>query len=70
MRIIEYGEPTAPLLLLIHGFQSPFCVWDKYVEHYAKRFHLVVPILDGHDPDSPSDFISFEKDAKYYYFGL
>ncbi len=63
MRIFEYGEPTAPLLLLIHGFQSPFCIWDKYVEHYSKRYHLIVPILDGHDPDCPSDFISFEKCA-------
>ena len=63
MRFFEYGDSASPILLLIHGFQSPFCVWDKYIEHYANDFHLVVPILDGHDPDSPSDFISFEKCA-------
>ena len=64
MRILDFGKDSAPILLLIHGFQSPFCVWDRYIEHYREHFHLIVPILDGHDPDCPSDFISFEKCAK------
>ena len=51
-------------LLLIHGFQSPWQVWNKYIEHYKNDFHIIVPIITGHDPDKKEDFTSFENDAK------
>ena len=63
MKILEFGNSGNKKLLLIHGFQSPWQVWDKYIEHYKNDFHIIVPIITGHDPDKKEDFISFENDA-------
>ena len=64
MRILEYGDTNKRKIILIHGFQSPWQVWEKYIEHYKKDFHIIVPIVTGHDPEQKSDFISFTETAK------
>ena len=64
MKILEFGSTDKRKLLLIHGFQSPWQVWDKYIEHCKNDFHITVPVITGHDPDKKEDFISFEEDAR------
>lgn len=64
MEILEFGDRNRRKIILIHGFQSPYQVWDKYIEHYEKDFHVIVPIMPGHDPDRKEDFISFAETAK------
>ena len=58
MKILEFGDKSKRKLILIHGFQSPYQVWNKYIEHYEKAFHVIVPIIPGHDPMQNEDFIS------------
>lgn len=41
----------------------PF-VWQLYIEHYKNDYHIIVPILQGHNPNMKEDFISFEESAK------
>lgn len=62
MKILEFGEKNKEKLILIHGFQCPYQVWNKYIEHYKNDFHIIVPILSGHTVEG--DFISFESEAK------
>lgn len=38
-------------------------MWNKYVEYYKNKFHIIVPIMSGHNPDVKDDFISFAADA-------
>lgn len=64
MKILEFGDTSKRKLVLIHGFQSPWQVWDKYIEHYKDDYHIIVPILSGHDPEEKDDFISFAEEAK------
>lgn len=64
MQILEYGNPKNEKIILIHGFESPYQIWEDYVEYYKKDFCLIVPILAGHNTDDDEDFISFEKCAK------
>lgn len=64
MRIMEYGDPNDPVILLIHGFESPYVVWDDYVARYQESYRVLVPILPGHDPQEKSEFRSFELCAK------
>lgn len=64
MRILEYGNPNDPVILLIHGFESPYQVWDDYVAHFQGNYHILLPILPGHDPGEKSEFLSFEATAK------
>jgi len=64
MQILEFGNKNNQKIILIHGFQSPYQVWDKYIEHYKNDYHIIVPILPGHNPNQIEDFISFEIVAK------
>lgn len=38
-------------------------MWNKYVEYYKNKFHIIVPIMSGHNPDVKDDFISFAAHA-------
>ncbi len=51
MEILEFGDKSKRKIILIHGFQSPYQVWDKYIKHYENKFHIIVPILPGHNPE-------------------
>lgn len=64
MKILEFGDTSKRKIILIHGFQLPWQVWEKYIEHYKSDFHVIVPIMSGHDIEKKDDFISFLEDAK------
>lgn len=64
MEILEFGDKRKRKIILIHGFQSPYQVWNKYIEHYKNDFHIIVPIMPGHNPKEKEDFISFSETAK------
>lgn len=64
MEILEFGNKENKKIILIHGFQSPYQVWDKYIEHYQKDYHVIVPILPGHNPRKKEDFRSFQEAAR------
>ncbi len=64
MRILEYGDINNPTIILVHGFESPYQIWNKYIEHYKEKYYVLVPILPGHDVEEKSEFISFDIIAK------
>ena len=64
MKILEFGDNSKRKIILIHGFQCPWQVWNKYIEYYKDTFHIIVPIMSGHNPEVKEDFISFATDAK------
>lgn len=64
MKILEFGDTGKRKIILIHGFQCPWQVWNKYIEYYKNRFHIIVPIMSGQNPEIKEDFISFTSDAK------
>lgn len=64
MKILEFGDTNNRKIILIHGFQCPWQVWNKYIEYYKNKFHIIVPIMSGHNIEVKDDFISFASDAK------
>ena len=64
MKILEFGDTGKRKIILIHGFQCPWQVWNKYIEYYKDKFHIIVPIMWGHNPAVLEDFVSFSADAK------
>lgn len=64
MRILEYGNINNPTIILVHGFESPYQIWDDYIEHYKEKYHILIPILPGHDTQETSEFLSFETVAR------
>ena len=64
MRILEYGNINNSTIMLVHGFESPYQIWIDYIEHYKENYHILVPILPGHDMREKSEFNSFDDTAK------
>ena len=50
----EAGDPTLPVLLLIHGITSSSATWDPVIPALAEHAHVIAPDLLGHgDSDKP-----------------
>ena len=65
MEILEFGNKEKPKIILIHGFQSIWQIWEKYIDYYKEDYHLIVPIIEGHNPDKMEDFKSFNDSASF-----
>ncbi len=64
MEIKTYGNIGNKKLILIHGFESPWQIWEDYIKYYKKDFFVIVPIMPGHNLMQKEDFKSFDKCAK------
>lgn len=64
MEILEFGNKNKQKLIFINGFQSPHQSINDYIEYYKNDFHILVPILPGHNPNKKEEFISFDSCAK------
>lgn len=64
MEILEFGSKQNKSMLLLHGFQCPYQIWNEYIAYYKDRYHIIVPILEGHDPKKKEDFVSLQQTAK------
>ena len=64
MEILEYGNKEKEKIILIHGFESPYQIWEEYIEYYKMDYHILVPILPGHNPNEKEEFNSFQETAQ------
>ena len=63
MKLLEFGNRTDQKIMLIHGMQVPWQVWQSQINHFSKRYCVIVPILNGHNPTEASSFTSIQNDA-------
>lgn len=66
MEILEFGDREKRKIILIHGFQMPYQIWNKYIDYYKNDFHIIVPIMPGHYPNHTENFVSFSETAKEF----
>ncbi|MBE6039312.1 MAG: alpha/beta hydrolase [Anaerofustis stercorihominis] len=63
MKAVEYGKENKDVILLLHGGGLSWWNYKGVAELLSGRFHIVIPILDGH-PGSDAPFTSIESNAK------
>ena len=56
----EAGEPTAPTLLLLHGFPSSSHMFRDLIPHLAGRFHVIAPDFPGFGQSDMPDRKNYE----------
>ena len=62
MRYVEYGNQNPETVILLHGGGLSWWNYRDVAQLLSDRFHVVLPILDGH-ADSDAPFTSIEENA-------
>ena len=62
MKIVEYGKENSQVIILLHGGGLSWWNYKEAAEILADRFHIVMPILNGHS-GSDAPFTSIENNA-------
>ncbi len=64
MQIHEFGSPSAPAVMLIHGALQPWQALQPLVKSLSDRYRVLVPALNGHVAGQHTAFVSIEEEAK------
>jgi pimeloyl-ACP methyl ester carboxylesterase len=64
MVIEKHGSPKNKCIVLIHGSFVTGEMWKSEVEFLKKDFYVLVPTLNGHNPEETVDFPGVEQEAK------
>ena len=62
MRYVEYGNQNPETVILLHGGGLSWWNYRDVAQLLSDRFHVVLPILDGH-AGSDAPFTSIEDNA-------
>ena len=62
MQYVEYGAHKLQTIILLHGGGLSWWNYREVTQLLSDRFHVVLPILDGH-ADSDAPFTSIEENA-------
>ncbi len=62
MIIKEYGKENTDIIILLHGGGLSWWNYKDEAEILGKKFHVVLPILDGHS-QSDRDFVNINSNA-------
>jgi pimeloyl-ACP methyl ester carboxylesterase len=62
MNCVEYGKENSDVIVLLHGGGLSWWNYREVAEMLSDRFHVVLPILDGH-AGSDRDFTTIEDNA-------
>ena len=60
--MIEFGQQNPDVVMLLHGGGLSWWNYREVAELLAERYHVVLPVLDGH-ADSDAPFASIEDNA-------
>jgi len=63
MKCFEIGKENREIILFLHGGGLSWWNYREVSRHLSGRFHVVMPILDGH-AGSDAPFTSMEENAK------
>ena len=62
MQYVEYGAHNSQTIILLHGGGLSWWNYREVAQHLADKYHVVLPILDGH-AGSEHPFVSIEDNA-------
>jgi esterase len=63
LHFTEWGDPSAPAVLLLHGGNQSSHSWDLVSLHLADRYHVYAPDQRGHGDSEWSREIDYSMDA-------
>lgn len=64
MNFHEFGEKTNPHIMLIHGGGNGWWNYLRQARTLSKKYHVILPALDGHGEEYAADYKSTEDSAE------
>ena len=49
LSVTHYGDPTRPILLMLHPAGTLHSIWLSLIEHLQYDFHIIAPDIDYDD---------------------
>lgn len=56
MQITTYGTAEHPAILLLHTMFTTGAMFEKFIPALQDQFFVVIPTLDGYDPETDADY--------------
>lgn len=63
MNFHEFGDPSCPSIVMIHGGGNAWWNYLRQARALAQRYHVILPTLDGHGEMYATPYVSTEKSA-------
>ena len=60
----QFGSPTNPTVVLIHGGGVSWWMWRPQIEALKNDYHIVAPIIEGHGEAADTEFTSIQSSAQ------
>ena len=60
--MMEFGQQNPDVVMLLHGGGLSWWNYREAAQKLAERYHVVLPVLDGH-ADSDAPFTTVEENA-------
>ena len=51
--------------MFIHGFQTPWQIWQPHIDFFKEEYYVLIPILSGHDIEQSTTFDSIGQEADF-----
>ncbi|MDO5717407.1 MAG: hypothetical protein Q4P34_00355 [Tissierellia bacterium] len=64
MRILEYGKENKNRILMVQGSCMNIDLWDKTLDILKEKYHIILPVIPGHDYESSEEFTDCEDISK------
>ncbi len=62
-----FGNKNNKAIVLIHGMLCPWQMWNTSILEFSNDYYVVVPELDAHTEEMPSEFRSIEEESEKIY---
>ncbi|MGL6106050.1 alpha/beta fold hydrolase [Romboutsia sp.] len=63
MRFYEFGDKSLPNIMLVHGAGWSYWMFLRQAKILESKYHVILPVLDGHGEESDILYSSTEKNA-------
>lgn len=63
MEMKEFGIHNEKIIVLIHGACASWEMWENQIKSLENNYHVIVPVLNGHNLAVKSEFVSPQQEA-------
>ena len=64
MLVHEFVDGNKPIMVLVHGFLTPWQVWTPQIDYFREHYNIYAIALNAHTEEQASEFVSVSAEAQ------